>query len=534
MSMNERAGSGRNLGAAFLLLIALGALGGWIWGRGAPNALRAADPAGAADTPPAPAPKPPMHDWPTPAVALVLSGEMHGYVEPCGCTAGQVGGLARRATLVKGLRAQRGWPVVGFDLGGLMDHNRVEREQTALKFDMARTALEAMQFVSVGLGKEEALLRQDGLLTSSEDDKQKPDFHLRYLSANVRPYPGQGLEIADLFRIINAPAVGGAPRGVRVAVTSVLGKSMSEGILNDDFFQIMPPAEALREVLPQMQAAQPDLLVLLSFCKTEESKELAEKFPEFGLVVSAGGPTDPDYRPYAVGRTMFLHVGHKGKNVGVVGFYPQAPADQRLKYELVPMDGRKFANAPEIDDLMQAYQDRLRDERPDLVDNAQPSLHPSGRKFVGAETCGECHTKAFAKWSTTGHAHALAGLTTGRPDHEGRWIDRKWDAECLACHVTGWNAQEAVRYESGFVDEMTTPHLANNQCENCHGPGSRHVELENGEGTDAERAAERETMKLKLEVAERRCRECHDTDNDPHFDGHFEEYWEKIAHPGKD
>src|SRR5690606_22104103 len=112
------------------------------------------------------------------------------------------------------------------------------------------------------------------------------------------------------------------------------------------------------------------------------------------------------------------------------------------------------------------------------------------------------------------------------------WIDRKWDAECLACHVTGWDPQEAFRYQSGFVDEMTTAHLANNQCENCHGPGSRHVEIENGDGTPAESLAERELMRLKLDVAERKCRQCHDADNDPHFN--FDEYWPKIAHPWKD
>ena len=33
-------------------------------------------------------------DWPTPAGALIISGEQDGYLEPCGCTSGQQGRLA--------------------------------------------------------------------------------------------------------------------------------------------------------------------------------------------------------------------------------------------------------------------------------------------------------------------------------------------------------------------------------------------------------------------------------------------------------
>src|SRR5262245_51192039 len=38
--------------------------------------------------------KPLLEGWPAPAVALLLSGEMHGYIEPCGCSLHQLGGLS--------------------------------------------------------------------------------------------------------------------------------------------------------------------------------------------------------------------------------------------------------------------------------------------------------------------------------------------------------------------------------------------------------------------------------------------------------
>src|SRR2546421_332470 len=57
--------------------------------------------------------------WPKPAVALVLTGQQLGYIEPCGCTGleNQKGGLARRQTLIRQLADERGWPVVPLDVG---------------------------------------------------------------------------------------------------------------------------------------------------------------------------------------------------------------------------------------------------------------------------------------------------------------------------------------------------------------------------------------------------------------------------------
>src|SRR5690606_15873840 len=102
----------------------------------------------------------------------------------------------------------------------------------------------------------------------------------------------------------------------------------------------------------------------------------------------------------------------------------------------------------------------------------------SGSTFVGAAKCGECHIKAYAKWKTSKHAQAYESLSRGRKGQEENWISRIHDTECLSCHVTGWHPQNVVRYDSGFLSEEATPHLKGQQCENCHGPGSRHSEVE--------------------------------------------------------
>src|SRR5437868_1882580 len=62
---------------------------------------------------------PAFADWPKPDVALVITGQMIGYIEPCGCTGleNQKGGLARRHTFIRQLAGDRGWPIIPLDVG---------------------------------------------------------------------------------------------------------------------------------------------------------------------------------------------------------------------------------------------------------------------------------------------------------------------------------------------------------------------------------------------------------------------------------
>lgn len=79
------------------------------------------------------------------------------------------------------------------------------------------------------------------------------------------------------------------------------------------------------------------------------------------------------------------------------------------------------------------------------------------------------------------------------------------------------------------AEEQLQELLAGNQCENCHGPGSRHVEL-----VEAGKIEEsRQDVRVSLEQArDQDCIKCHDGDNSPGFK--FEEYWDAVRHPGMD
>ena len=186
-------------------------------------------------------------------------------------------------------------------------------------------------------------------------------------------------------------------------------------------------------------------------------------------------------------------------------------------------------------DAFGAYQQQLKELGLEQL-GLRPLRHPSGRKFVGSETCADCHTSAFEVFEDSKHAHALDSLVS--PPNKRSEVPRHHDPECISCHVVGWNPQEFFPYVSGYLDFQKSESLHHVGCENCHGPGSEHVAFESGdrEASDEVLDKHRKLMRLTLEAAQNKCLECHDLDNSPdfHVDGAFEEYWEQIEHHGKD
>lgn len=464
-------------------------------------------------------PKPLFNDWPAPKLAIVLTGERHGYLEPCGCTQNQTGGVSLLANLFQQIE-ERKWPVTAFDLGGLVKRNR---RQSQIKYETILASLKDMNYAGIGLGPEELRFGADIFLQLHNPEPQAPNTTPTFLAANILFLETPGLG-KTAFKIVE---VG----GVKMAVTSILSKSHVEKFPDITWQE---PAKVLPDVIKQMQSAKPDLMILLSQSEKDESKALAEKFPVFDILLTAGGVEDPLGEPMFIGKTMMVDVGHKGKSAGVVGYYPdqadKADPSKRFRFTVIELDKQRFKNTPKMTEHMQFYQDRLKQE--DLAAKELPIDHPRGATFVGAETCGECHTKAYEKWLTTAHAHAYQSLIEGRQDQiesGEKIISRIYDPECLSCHVTGWHPQEVIRYTSGFVNKQESPHLLGQQCENCHGPGSSHIKLVEMDQLEEAKKVMRVTL---AEAKKNTCYQCHDLDNSPKFE--FDSYWEKIKHPWRD
>lgn len=471
--------------------------------------------------------RPLLVGWEAPAVAMLLSGEMLGYMEPCGCSLTQSGGLERRGHLQRML-TEKGWNLAAFDAGHLLKRTR---QQDRIKFEAIMSGLKELGYSAVAAGESELRLPPDFLLAQFSEGAGIP-FGGLLTACNVVLFETPELGVPKPWLITTAG-------GVKIAVVAVVGKSVAQDVAppgQQHQLRVDPAVEALKAVLPKIEAEQPAFTLLISHGSLDEAKELAKEFPQFPAILAAGGPEDPGDQPAKVGETLILQTGHKGKYVGILGFYPDATP--QLKWELVNLDNTRFHDDDRMHNVMRRYQQQLESlqiaELPELV-----VRHPSGNTFVGAEKCGECHKQAYKKWSGTKHAHAFESLERGRKGQEQGWISRVYDPECLACHVTGWDPQNILRYDSGYLNAAASAHLKGQQCENCHGPGSQHTDLEWAFRKDLKSVdrdqlfAARAAVKRNYKTAEQDvCAKCHDHENSPDFK--FEKYWEEVRHPWKD
>jgi hypothetical protein len=470
------------------------------------------------------APSPPrILEGPPPELVLMLSGEMHGYLQPCGCSRPQVGGLDRRYQLWKQLR-DRGWAVSAADLGDLAP--RLTSEQGRIKFETALASLSRMRYAAVGLGPAELLLPLDQALGIALN-YQPPYLVAANLNDADGAYPG-------MFRRWTLDQPGG-PEGLRVAYVGIVGEGTAASVSSQDpALKFLSPDAVLPEVLAEIRNSRADLTVLLFAGAREEAVALAKRHPGFALVVTFDISDEPSAIPQEAHGAWFISLGHKGKYVGLVGVYRREGADAPafdLKYQLVSLSPHFEVPADQTNPVREELRDYvLRIYQGEFLQRYPKGSHPvqaiwPEARYAGAEACKDCHKKAYAVWSQSKHAKAYENLVKyGEPvavrerkGQEPQRIGRQFDPDCVRCHTTGFE------YKTGFVSEAATPHLLGNQCENCHGPASLHV-------ADPKNPEYYRPLRLALgkQVENQVCRKCHDGDNDPRFD--LELYWPQIRH----
>lgn len=461
--------------------------------------------------------------WGEPALVFLISGRQNGYIEPCGCTglANQKGGLLRRDTLLSELKA-RGWNVVPIDLG---NQERRFGAQATIKFGRSvETLVSIMDYQAIGLGPDDLRLPSTDLVQSIENAGAAEN---RFVSADIALFG----DYLPRLQIIES-------HGKRIGVTAIMGRKARTTVSNSDV-ELLDVNESLASVAKELAAANCDLKVLLAYADGDEIQELMTKHPEFDFVVAPGADGEPPMIPETVAgvgrRLPVVHTGVKGMYVGVVGWFPGS--ETPLRYQRVALDAR-FEDSPRVATLFRQYQEQLESLGLEGLE-LRPVAHPSGRTFVGSNACADCHTTAFDVWKNgvdgEGGPHAHATVSLVEPG-ERTWVKRFHDPECLSCHTTGWNPQKYFPYEGGYVDLEASVDLHGNGCENCHGPGSRHVAAEQGDLTATEEELKQFQLEMRVKLDATLCMECHDLDNSPDFHepGAFEKYWSRIVHEGKD
>jgi hypothetical protein len=355
---------------------------------------------------------------------LVVSGDTHGWITPCGCTVNQSGGLLRRGTYVADLRARQ--PVLYADAGGAADGTS---DYHALKMAAIARGEVLMQIAAHNLGGSEIALGRARL------DELARTTGVPWVSANVTAADGRPI----------APAVRAATvAGRRVALVGVASPRYQTAEL-----RVAPPREAVLNAVGGRKDAF-DLLIVLAYMPDDELEALARELPEADAIV--GGPTGQSVPPRRVGPTWLASATNKGKFAAEIPF----PGD---KVRIVELTGQFADAADQSRNLRQYLADLLAADFPAAATGLAPDA-PRQPRAAGGASCVDCHAADRTVWEGTGHAHAWASLQkTGA--HA--------DPSCQVCHTTSYAAP------GGFSSIAGTPRLVDVGCESCHGPAADHA-----------------------------------------------------------
>lgn len=197
-----------------------------------------------------------------------------GEIEPCGCVKNQLGGLDRRATVLKQIDFAK-QPNFLFDTGDLFfKAKRLEgfiRDQLLLKADLItkfynRFRPDGMIFGEIDLAQGVAFL------------KEKGRAELPYLALNLYD------EKTDmpLFRTHAVIERG----GVKIAVIGVLSKSLFESVAGGVPGVLWKDSKTLLPALIKTLKSKTDLIVVLSHEQAAEEDDLFSSLSEFVVVLS--------------------------------------------------------------------------------------------------------------------------------------------------------------------------------------------------------------------------------------------------------
>jgi len=387
--------------------------------------------------------RPPALDLP-----VFFTCDTDGRLEPCGCFTGQYGGLSRLKTVLDTEASEGSLRVdVGDAVGGHEDYDLIE-------YGYILKAFAALKYDALNVGQREAQF------TAAQLHALRASSPVPILSANLLDQ-ASGQPIFDSYCIVQRGAF-------RIAVIGVLDprgfdRNLGSGLIVGDM------ESAIERCLTELRG-RADMVVLLAFTDEATLAQLARQYYECQLILG-GKVTQPAQQLVYENRSVIYYVTNESRALGILRLHvvKGAPLEVtgneiRLLRDTLPQD-------PSIRQMVQSYREKVRYTRLAVDDpnNLSADMVPGVRTlaaYVGTEKCMACHKTAAAVWTASPHAHAFATL-----------VDRKADADpkCVGCHTVGF------RDPSGYRREFGATRLVNVGCENCHGPGSLHVQEKEGD-----------------------------------------------------
>lgn len=478
---------------------------------------------------PSTAPSEPRHEYRDPTIRFVAVSNVAGALEPCGCTKDQLGGVDHLAALHAKLREQVPDTVV-LSAGALLyDRPKLEPERRAQDRFKAKALAATMKQLGLAAWSPAAADFAAGIAELRADVATSG---AALLAANLQgpaPLTGSALTRAGDIPIgiigLSDPQLpaGGYPEGVTAPTEAELTAATRREVdrLRGQGARLLVGLASLRRGDALRLAEAIDAFHLLVI----------------GDPAGQGVTNDEPVSPMLVGSTLVVQTANHLQNAAVVDIYLDEAACRPSSAAAPPIrlrDAGGIARAEQLGVLAhrirqlevrinncergghvdpqdlaarKAELGSLRRERAQLEDTPLPATSgstfryssyevreslgsepaveaqlgafyrevnernrrafadrrpppvPNGQAgYLGALNCKSCHAEAYRFWQTRPHARAYSTLQRQF---------KEFNLECVGCHVTGYERPGGSTVT--FNDE-----LQNVQCEECHGPGSRH------------------------------------------------------------
>lgn len=500
-------------------------------------------------------------------VQVLYTTLVDGAMAPCGCAAGQYGGMPRRGVAVDRERS-RGASLL-LDAGNFLGRRVALRD---LGFSdpypfhiMHNTALVrgmvAMGYDAVNVGDKDFRLGSTWL----QDMRRTEGLPL--LSANiVYANAATGADGTPVQKPVFSPyrvttigegrLFGVTYGGLKVGIFGLIGDFQAlphpedKPALHPNGVAWRPYLAAARETVAELRSQGCELIIALTQLQEAVGHDLGRQVAGIDLVV-AGAARRVGPAPRTDGPAIVVTTEYEGRSMGevvlqrnaggkfTVGGYRQI----RLGAEWDDPDGTSTGKHAQ-DAVLRAFREELQAKA--LAPDAPVARFGRTGRFVGSSACQDCHFEDYQHYlhgETNGTLEPLE-LVSAQPKPDGivatahgsrsnfaahiEAQGQQWNPDCLRCHTTGYGEP------GGFKSMTATPSLVGVGCESCHGPRSEHVAWQRWESGKREGMTEAPARWAKPpEPRAQTCAHCHDNKNSPQFNqpNGFWRYSELITHP---
>jgi hypothetical protein len=269
-------------------------------------------------------------------VVIVYTGDSHGSLYPCRCPKAPNGGIARRATKIKELRAEYTNLLVldsgNYFAGGMQDIDRSTLELNKIRTKVNLLAMKTIGYDALGIGRDEFNFGKEFLSEIINT------IDINFLSCNldlagVRPY------IIKKLNKIKIGIIGISPLNLNIK---------SDVKTKNDFSETIKTIETN---LRRLKDQKTDIVILLSQLGSKLDKQLVDKITGIDIIIGNGSSNSKDKYENRIGSVIYLEPYPWAKTLGVAELDIEDGKIKSFVVKKLPL-GKDISDDPEIKSLL--------------------------------------------------------------------------------------------------------------------------------------------------------------------------------------